>query len=101
MATREVYNGGQLVAVEVIPDPPAPLLYPVDIVQLFSPAELLQLEQSNSLAIVAFRTQFFAAVNPIALDDARFVAAVGVMRSHSILTETRAAEVLAGVNPNA
>lgn len=100
MATRETYNNaGELIAVEIIPDPPAPALLPLDIVALFTPSELLALEQSTDLRVVAFRVQFFSALNPIALDDPRFVAAVAVMESAGILSAARAADVLANRSP--
>lgn len=100
MAIREVYDGnGQVIATETIPDPPAPTLMPIDIVALFTPAELLALEQSTNLIVVAFRTQFFAALNPIALDDQRFLGAVQAMESLGILTEARAAAVRSNTLP--
>jgi len=100
MATREVYDGnGNVVATETIPDPPAPTLMPVDIVLLFTPAELLALEQSTSLIVVAFRTQFFAAINPIALDDPRFVAALQAMQTLGILTSNRVTAIQSNIRP--
>lgn len=100
MAIREVYDGvGNLIGTETIPDPPAPTLMPVDIVLLFTPAELLALEQSTSLIVVAFRTQFFAAINPISLDDPRFVAALQAMQSLGILASDRAAAILSNTRP--
>jgi hypothetical protein len=100
MATREVYDSsGNLIHTESIPDPPARTLFPVDIVALFHITELSAVEQSTNLGVIAFRVQFLAAVNPIALDDPRFVAAVAIMRSQNILSDSRAAEVLAGASP--
>lgn len=100
MARRDVYNNsGQIIAVEIIPDPPAPTLMPVDIVALFHVTELAAIEQSTSLAVIAFRVQFMAAINPISLDDQRFTGAVAVMQNAGILTPERAAAVLQGIRP--
>ncbi|RTL03728.1 hypothetical protein EKK58_12260 [Candidatus Dependentiae bacterium] len=99
MGTREVYSNGILVGTESIPDPPAPALMPVDIVLLFTPAELLALEQSTSLIVVAFRTQFFAAINPIALDDPRFTAALQSMQTLGILSADRVAAIQSNTRP--
>lgn len=97
MTTRTTYDGnGHVISIEIIEDPPAPLFSPVEIVAMFSPQELAALEASTNLAVVAFRVQFLAAINPIALDDPRFIAAVEIMRSTGILSEQRAVEVLAG-----
>lgn len=70
--------------------PPEVMLYPLDIVGLFTPSELLGIEQSTNLGLVAFRAQFFAALNPIALTDPRFLGAVAIMEQVGILTEARA-----------
>jgi hypothetical protein len=100
MALREIYQNGNLIGTETIPDPPAATLMPIDIVALFTPSELLALEQSTNLVVVAFRTQFFAAINPIALDDARFLAAINAMESLGILTATRANAVRSNTRPS-
>lgn len=99
MASREVYQNGMLIGTESIPDPPAPTLMPVDIVQLFTAAELLAVEQSTNLAVVAFRTQFFAAINPIALDDARFQTALQTMQTLGILSSARVAAIQSNTRP--
>lgn len=100
MAERQTYDGnGNLLFVETIPDVPVVLL-PVDIVALFAPSELLALEQSTNLVVVAFRTQFFAAINPIALDDPRFLAAIQAMEALGILTAERANAVRSNTRPN-
>lgn len=100
MATRQVYDGnGTVIATEIIPDPPAPTLMPVDIVQLFTTVELLALEQSTNLFVVAFRTQFFAAINPIALDDPRFLAALQTMQTLGILSADRVAAIQSNTRP--
>lgn len=100
MATRETYDGnGKVISVEIIPDPPAAPLLPVEIVALFQITELAAIEQSTNLAVIAFRVQFLAAINPIALDDPRFIAAVDVMQTAGILTTERAASVLLGTAP--
>lgn len=97
MAERQVFdNSGNQIASEWYPDPPKLPLMPVDIVALFQITELSAIETSTALSVIAFRVQFMAAVNPIALDDPRFVAAVGVMQTAGILTPERAAAVLAG-----
>lgn len=94
MATRQTFDGnGNLIDEEQIPDV-IPMLMPLDIVDRFRPEELLAIEQSTNLAMVAFRTQFFASRNAIALDDPRFVGAISLMRSLNILTEGRAAQIL-------
>ena len=102
MATRETYDGnGNLISSEIIPDPPAARLMPVDIVALFQITELAAIEQSTNLAVIAFRVQFLAAINPIALDDSRFTAAAGIMQTLGILTAERAQAVLAGISSGA
>ncbi len=73
--------------------PPDVLLYTIEIVALFTPAELLAIEQATNLGLVVFRTQFFAALNPIALTDPRFLGAVGIMEQLGILSAERATAV--------
>jgi hypothetical protein len=93
MGVRQTYNSaGILVSTEWLPDT-AIALFPLDLVALFTPSELLALETSTNLAVVAFRTQFFAAVNPIFLDDPRFLNAVLLMVSLEILTVSRAEDI--------
>jgi hypothetical protein len=99
MGVRQTYDSaGMLVSTEWVPDTVV-ALFPIDLVALFTPSELLALETSTSLAVVAFRTQFFAAVNPIAIDDPRFTGAVAIMQQLSILTPERAAAVLENRRP--
>jgi hypothetical protein len=99
MATRQTFDGqGNLLSTEIIPDV-VPMLMPLDIVARFTPAELLAIEQSTNLSLVAFRTQFFAALNPIALDDPRFQGAVTLMQSLGILTTARANAIRANELP--
>lgn len=98
MATREVYDGnGNLVATEQIPDPPARHLQPIEIVELFAPSELLTIEHSTDLRVVAFRSSLFAAVNSVSLDDPRFVGAVNLFASLGIVSSERAQIILIGV----
>lgn len=86
---REVYDReGNLIQTETVDDLPMALT-PVELVQLFTPAELLALETSTSLAVVAFRSQFFAAIVPIELTDPRFVAALAIMQQMGILSAER------------
>lgn len=93
---RETWDcDGNLISSEPEDAPPVALM-PLDILSLFTLSELLAIEQSTSLAVVAFRTQFFAAVNPIELTDARFLGALAIMETLGILTAERAAEVRAG-----
>lgn len=100
MATRETYDrNGNVIATEYVPDVPQ-MLRPLDLVLLFKPAELLALEQSTNLFVVSFRTQFFSAIEPIALDDPRFTGAVAIMQQLGILTAERAASVLGNQQPS-
>lgn len=100
MATREVYDrDGNLVAVEQIPDPPARRLAPIEIVELFTAAELLSIEQSTNLSAVAFRNYLFAAVNTVALDDPRLIGGIQLFQSLGFLTSQRAPAILQGVKP--
>lgn len=90
---REVYDrAGNMTHTETVEDLPLALT-PVELVQLFTPAELLALEQSTNLAVVAFRTQFFAAIMPIELTDARFLSALTIMQQLGILTTERAQQI--------
>lgn len=96
---RETWDRiGNLISSE--PEEPLPVeLYPLDFIGLFTPAELMAIEQSTSLSVVAARAQFFAAVNPIALNDPRFVAGVAAMEAAGILSADRAAAVLENRRP--
>lgn len=100
MAIREVYDSsGNLISTEQIPDPPARHLQPIEIVELFTPSELFLIEQATDLRAVAFRSSLFAAVNYVALDDARFTGAVTLFVALGILSAERAPVVLSGAKP--
>lgn len=91
---REVWDRhGNLISSEPEPAPPVALL-PVDLVALFTPTELLALEQSTDLRVVSFRVQFFSALNAIALDDPRLLQALSVMQQVGIVTAERAQQIL-------
>jgi hypothetical protein len=98
MALRTIYNSqGAVCGMEPCDEPAPRALTPLEIVGLFTQDELLAIEQSTSLSIVAFRTQFFAAIVPIALDDQRFTGAISLLVTAEILTTERATSVLAGL----
>lgn len=100
MASREVYDGnGNLIGTETIPDPPTRYLQPIEIVELFTPSELFSIEQATDLRAMAFRSSLFAAVNSVALDDARFTGAVALFVALGILSAERSQSVLSGVKP--
>lgn len=90
---RETYENGVVVAVDEVEDTTPIRLEPIEILALFTPAELLALEQSTNLQIVAVRTTFFAAIRPIDSLDPRFLGGIDIMQAVGILTEQRAREV--------
>ncbi len=96
---RETWDRfGNLISSEPETPPPAEL-YPLDIVALFTPAELSSIENSSDLRVVAFRAQFFAAVNPITTTDPKFIAAVAALQSLGILSAERSAAALTNQKP--
>lgn len=93
MIKRETYEDGVVVNVEEIEDTTPIRLEPIEILALFTPAELLALEESKDLRIVAVRTTFFAAIRPIDSLDPRFLGGIDIMKAVGILSEQRANEV--------
>lgn len=90
---RETYENGAVVAVDFVDDETPIMLEPIQILELFKPEEILAMEQSTNLNVVAVRTQFFAAVRAIASTDPRFISGVDIMQRVGILTPERAQQV--------
>lgn len=90
---RETYKDGVVIAVDEIEDDTPIRLEPIEILALFTPAELLALEESKDLRIVAVRTTFFAAIRAIDSKDPRFLGGIDIMQAVGILSAERAKQV--------
>lgn len=90
---RETYENGVVVSVDEVEDNTPIMLEPIQILELFTPEEVLALEQSTNLNVVAVRTNFFAAVRAIASTDPRFIAGIDIMQRVGILSPERAQQV--------